>query len=249
MYQIVGSFEDIIKEVQSRLSKDPSAKLYKSGDVGLISRAPYGILTGIPELDFSLGRPGLPAGKVIEYFGFEMSGKTTAALHAIAQAQRKGGGAVFIDTEMSWDEDRSISCGINPDVNLSLIEADTIEGIFRGLESTLKGLESAKWNAPFVAVVDSITGVQSQRGKDTEIGEEPRIGEDARVIRHGLRRLASEFGKRNMTVIFINHSIANIASTPFAKKSNSSGGHAIKFMSSVRVEFQAGSSITIQKKR
>ena len=243
----MANFDDILNSVRKVSEKDPSTSIHNAGDINLISRAPYGILTGIPELDYSFGRPGLPAGKVVEYFGFEKSGKTTAALHALGQSQRKGGGGIFIDTEMSWDEQRAIDCGVDIDTNFAIAEADTIEGILRILESTIEGLKSSGWNNPFVAVVDSITGVSSQRHRDTEIGAEPRVGEDARVIRHGLRKLVSEFGKTNMTVIFINHSISNIASTPFAKQSTSAGGHAIKFFSSVRVQFTAGGDLFMQR--
>jgi len=241
-------FEDIFKGVHSTLDKHANTSILKAGDIHLDSRAPFGILTGIPELDYRLGRPGLPAGKIIEYFGFEMSGKTTAAFHALAQAQRKGGAGIYIDAEASWDESKAIICGIDPYSNFSIAEPNTVEGIFLTLEAVVDNLLAAKWNKPFVAIVDSVTSVQTNRGMETEIGAEPRVGEEARVIRHAVRKLHKKWAKANMVVIFINHAIANIASSPFAKQSTSSGGHIIKFQSSVRISFSSGSDITKQVK-
>ncbi len=242
----MSDFDAIIKGIEKVAAKDPNMSIHSSGDLNLKSRAPYGIPTGLPLLDFQLGRPGLPAGKVIEYFGFEKSGKTTAALHAIAEAQHMGGAGLFIDSEMSFDRSRAEQCGVNTEINFAVGEADTIEGIFRQLEATAESLIATGWNKPFVVMVDSVTAVQSETNKNKEIGEEPRVGEDARVIRHGMRRLVSKFAEANMTVIFINHAISAIASGPFAPQSTSAGGHAIKFFASVRINFSSGSNIMKQ---
>lgn len=244
----MSDFEDIFNGVKSTLEKDPHARILKAGDVQLSSRAPFGVLTGIPELDLNFGRPGLPAGKVVEYFGFEMSGKTTAAFHVLAQAQRKGGAGLYIDAEQSWDESKAKICGIDPDNNFGIVDVNTVEGIFRALESCVEGLIKTKWNKPFIAIVDSVTAVQTQRGLETEIGAEPRVGEEARVIRHAMRKLTHQFAKANMIPIFINHAIANIGASPFSKQSDSSGGHAIKLMSSVRLQFGSGSNTLRQEK-
>ena len=137
----MGDFEDVYKHLKKSTKEDPHSRIFKAGDIKISGNVPYGILSGIPRLDFSLGRPGLPVGRVIEYFGFEMSGKTTAALHALAQAQRCGGGGLYIDAEYSWDEDRAIDIGIDPYTNFILSQVDTIEGIFRVLDETIKNAD------------------------------------------------------------------------------------------------------------
>ena len=222
---------------------DPHAKVHKSGDITLGSKIPYGILSGIPRLDLSIGKPGIPAGRVIEFFGFEMSGKTTAALHTLAQAQLMGGGGIYIDAEYSWDEDRAADIGVDPNKNFAVVEVETIEGIFRQLEASITGLQESDFDKPFVIIVDSITGVTTEHEKGKEFGSEARVGQDARVIRHGMRKIMPDLAKSNACVIFINHAVAKIAASPYAKQSDSSGGHAIKFFSTLRCEFRNSGQI------
>jgi recombination protein RecA len=233
----MSDFNEIFKSLDKAAKTDPHANAHRSGDITMGSDVPYGIPSGLPRLDVSIGRPGLPAGKVIEYFGFEMSGKTTAAFHALAQAQRMGGGGLYIDGEYAWDEERAINVGIDPDVNFSVSEVETIEAIFRQIEAAIKGVQSSGLNKPFLIIVDSITGVTTELEKEKEYGAVSRIGEDARVIRNGMRKIVPEIAKSNVTVIFINHAVAKVAANPYAKQSQSSGGHAIKFFASLRCEF------------
>jgi recombination protein RecA len=196
-----------------------------------------------------MGRPGLPAGRIIEFFGFEYSGKTCAALHVIAQAQRLGGAGYFIDTEFSYDEGRCHDIGIDTDVNFAVGEAKTIEGILRNVDAALDGIIESGFNKPFVIVADSITGVETEHNKGLEIGAESRVGEDARRIRSGIKKLNSKIAETKACVIFINHAIALVAASKFAKQSASAGGHALKFFSTVRLQFTGGSDVKDGDKR
>lgn len=210
-------------------------------DITLASHVPYGIPTRMPQLDLALGRPGFPAGRIIELFGFEGSGKTTAALHALAATQAGGGLAHFIDTEFAFDPIRARQCGVNPD-SLVVTECSSIEAIFRTIESSIKNLQKMDWKKPYTVVTDSVTAVMSENEMQKEIGEEARLGQDARTIRMALRKLTNEVASNNICALFVNHSISKIGVT-FGKKSQSAGGHALKFWGSVRVQFSAVNQI------
>jgi len=201
-------------------------------DLNLSSHVKFGIPSRIPELDLSLGRPGYPAGRIIEFYGLPMSGKTTAALHALAQCQRMGGLAVLVDTEIAFDADRAAQCGIDVD-NLMLLEAKDIEEIFEKIDIVTASHDS---NSPLLIAVDSITAVQTRYDAAREIKEGTRVGEHARTIRAGLQRLNQQIAENHATVIFINHATALIGKT-FGKQSDSAGGNAIKFWSSIRLQF------------
>lgn len=230
------SFDAIFKALSK--DKDPDSSVHKAGDLKIGSMIPFGIPSGIPRLDLSLGRPGLPAGRVVEYFGFEGSGKTTAALSCLAQAQRMGGGGLYIDSENSWDEFRAEQIGVDVDKNLMIGQVNTIEGIFRKIDTCIDSLIEESFDKPFVIIVDSITGVSTEFEREKKsFGEDPRVGQDARVIRQGMRRIMPEVAKSKACLIFVNHAISKIASGPYQKQSMSSGGHAIKFFASVRCEF------------
>lgn len=236
-------FNSIFSSVEKKLSKDPHARIYNPGDITMGSFIPYGIPTRIPQLDLALKHPGLPAGKIVEFFGFEYSGKTTAALHLIASIQKMGGAALLIDTERAFDEDRASNLSIDIEKNFKIIETDTIESTFRSIDSTIKSLIDSEWNKPSIVVVDSITGVQSECIMEQDFGAEPRVGQDARTIRGGSRKLLPLIAKSKALVVFINHAISTIASNKYAKQSMAAGGHALKFASTVRIEFKGGADL------
>lgn len=230
----MSRFEDIFSEVEKSLKKDPHASIHKAGDLSIKSRIPFGILTGVPELDFNIGRPGWPAGRCIELYGFEHCGKTTLALHAIAQAQRMGGGAVFIDTEKTWDEERASQVGVDLEKNFRIGEADSVEGAFRTILSIVEARLKYNDGSPLVVVVDSVTGSATEAMKAQTIGEEARMGGDARAIRGGMRRIVPALADSKITLIMINHAIANMATNKYAPQSTAAGGHAIKLFSTIR---------------
>ena len=229
------------EEMQKILDKLNKAKIGGEGeqgrnafanDLGLSSHVKFGIPTRIPELDLSLGRPGYPAGRIIEFYGLPMSGKTTAALHALAQCQRMGGLAVLVDTEIAFDADRAAECGVVIE-DLMILEAKDTQEIFEKIDIVMATHDP---KSPLLIAVDSITAVQTRVDAARDIDEGSRVGEHARAIRAGLQRLNQKIADTHTCVIFINHATALIGRT-FGKQSDSAGGNAIKFWSSVRLQF------------
>lgn len=240
------AFEDFLNEMSGVASKGKKSDLdfnvFSGTDIRLASHVPFGIHTRIPQLDLSLGKPGYPAGRIVELYGFEMSGKTTGALAAIAAAQRRGGYCLWIDSEFAWDANWAITNGVDPDKVL-VAEADSIEGVLNIQDKALQAKSITNDEVPFIMVVDSITAVPSMESLDKNFGEVQRIGTDAKAIRNGMRKLTKDIAEKNALAIYINHSTAKIASMPFAKNSQSAGGHALKFYSSLRIEFARKSTI------
>lgn len=209
--------------------------IYKPGDLRLTSSVPYGIPTQLAELDLILSKPGYPAGRVIELYGFEASGKTTLGYHAIAQAQAMGGSGLVIDTERTFDTKRARQIGIDTD-SIRIAEADTVEEVFAYMEKILDGLEVVGYDKPYVILVDSITGVATEDDSDKDFKAPVRIGMEAATIRRGLKRVNPKIAKQKALALFVNHNVATIAKTAYARQRQSAGGHALKFYSSLRVE-------------
>jgi recombination protein RecA len=230
----MSSFDAIFKAVKKDCKKDPLATLHKPGDISIKSYIPWGILTGLPELDLHIGKPGWPAGRVIEMYGFEHCGKTTLAYHAISQAQLAGGSAYFIDTEKSWDAERAAQCGVEVDNRLGIGDADSVDAAFRMAQSILVHRKENNDGEPFIIAIDSVTGAATESMRAKTIGAEERVGQDARAIRGGMRRIGPDIAETNTTLIMINHATANITANKYAKQSDSSGGHSIKLAASVR---------------
>jgi recombination protein RecA len=236
-------FEKLFNIVKKEAEKaDTAQEIFKGNDLfGLSSRVTFGVPTGIPQLDFCLGaRGGYPAGKVVELYGMPMSGKTTAAYHAIAEVQKIGGYALFIDTEQSYDAERAIELGVDPE-RLFVASADTIEDTFILAETTLMGRNKLGMDGPFIVVVDSITGVPTKEEFGKTMNESQKIGEEAKQIRRGARRIISLCAHTKTIMLFINHAVATI--TMYGKPSKAAGGNALKFYGSIRVEFNQSSAI------
>lgn len=229
-----SDFDALFNSVSKGIKKDPMASLHKAGDITIKSFVPFGVLTGLPLLDLRIGRPGWPAGRCVELYGFEASGKSTLALTAIAQAQRKGGSGIYIDTEKTWDEERAWDIGVDTENNFAVADADSVEAGFRLVQEIVKAKKEAGINKPLVVVIDSITGVSNEYMRDRIIGEERRIGDDARAIRTGMRMIVSDVAAAKINLFMVNHAISKVAATPYAKQSQAAGGHAIKLFSSVR---------------
>ena len=230
-----NAWDNIFKSVAKAVKEDGLASVHKAGDITIASHIPFSIRTGVPELDYNINRPGWPAGRCVELFGFEHCGKTTLALHALAEAQRMGGGGYFIDTEKSWDERRARQVGLDPELRFAIGDADSIEAAFRLIQAMIEA--RLEWNdgKPFLIVVDSVTGTSTEFMKKHEMGKEERVGQDARTIRGGMRRIMADLAKSNTTLIMINHAISTIPKFQFAKQSEAAGGHAIKLFATVRV--------------
>lgn len=231
----MADLNDIINKINKELGKDEHI-----GSLGLAenflsfdSYVPFGVPTGLPQLDLNLQRLGYPAGKVIEVYGFERSGKSALAMAAVAACQHQGGNALWIETEHTFDWDRAKRAGIDT-TRLLLVEADSIEAVIRVMELTLKQIGEVTKNSPFIVVVDSITAASTEFELDEKhMKAEGRLGGEAKAIRRGLKRINPIISKTGATVLFINHAIASMAG--FGNSKQSAGGHALKFFASLRI--------------
>lgn len=229
-------FDKLFGLIKKDLGED---KIFKGDDLNMGSIPKYGIPTGLPKLDVYLGgKGGFPAGKIIEFYGFERSGKTTAALHAAAEWQKRGGTVMFIDTEMSFDPARARKIGVDPKNNFIRAAASTVEEIFGHIMSTMDHLEATDYKDPFLFIVDSVNGVPTQSDAEGEIEKHERVGFEAKQIKRGIRKANPRLDRLDCrpSIIFINHAVTKIGAT-FGKKSDSGGGHGIKFYASCRLEF------------
>jgi len=236
----MSQLEEIVKLTRAGLKseKNDYVAVHMAGDVGIYSYVPFPFPTGLAELDFHLGaKGGLPAGKIVEYYGLPATGKTTLSYHTIAECQKMGGMAFFIDTEHSWDEDRAEEIGVDIN-NVAVASARSIEAIFNTLENFLESCQKIKFNGPIIVVVDSVTGVPTQSDLEGQMTTEIRVGQEARQIRRGVRRLQGILSTTKALVIFINHAVSKLASGPYAKQTQAAGGHGIKYMEFIRVELK-----------
>lgn len=234
------SLEEILRLTRDSLKKEKNdfVTLHMAGDVGINSYVPFPFPTGLAELDYHLGgRCGLPAGKIIEYYGLPATGKTTLSYHTLAECQKMGGLALFVDTEQSWDEERAETIGVNPDT-ISIASCRSVESIFNVLENFFENAVKAKFTGPMLAVVDSVTGVPTQADLEGQITSEARVGHEAKQIRRGVRRLQGILSTTKASVIFINHAVSKMATMPYAKQTQAAGGYGIKFMEFVRIELK-----------
>lgn len=234
----MSQLEDIVKLTKAGLKSDKNdfVSIHMAGDVGIYSYVPFAFPSGLAELDFHLGgKGGLPAGKIVEYYGLPATGKTTLAYHTIAECQKMGGMALFVDTEHSWDEERAEQIGVNS-ANTAVASCKSIESIFNVLETFLENCQKIKFSGPIIAVVDSVTGVPTQFDLEQTMTSEGRIGQEAKQIRRGVRRLQSVLSITKALVIFINHAVSKMTSMPYAKQTQAAGGHGIKYMEFIRIE-------------
>lgn len=194
------------------------------------------IPTGILPLDVALGIGGLPRGRIVEIFGPEGSGKTTLALHAIAEAQKAGGVAAFIDAEHALDPRLAAALGVQIE-SLYLSQPDSGEQALFILETLVRS------GAVDIVVVDSVAALTPQAEIDGTIGES-QVGLQARLMSYGLRRLTASIARSNCVVVFINQLRATIP-TGYSKgpTETTTGGRALKFYTSVRIEVRRGKQI------
>jgi len=240
-----------IEKLFNLVRKNDGLSIFKGDDIKMGSVAPYGISTGLAELDLYLGRKGgFPAGKVIELYGKPMCGKTSLALQHAAEVQKRGGLVVFIDAEKTYTPARARELGCDPE-NIHKLEADTVEEIFKIMHDYLgePDAEGTKrkatkgyledYDKPVLFIVDSVTGVPTLGDVQGDIDHNDRPGHEAKQIKRGVRKINPMLTalKCKPTVLFITHSVAKIGG--FGKQSDSGGGLGIKFYASARVEFVA----------
>jgi recombination protein RecA len=195
------------------------------------------ISTGVLPLDIAIGIGGYPRGRIIEIFGPEGGGKTTLALHALAEAQKAGGVAAFIDAEHALDPRLAHSLGVKIE-ELYVAQPDSGEQALYILETLVRS------GAVDVIVVDSVAALTPQAEIDGKIGDS-QVGLQARLMSYALRRLTSAISRSNCVVIFINQLRAKISTTGYGgPQETTTGGRALKFYSSVRIEVKRGKSIS-----
>lgn len=192
------------------------------------------IPTGSPALDIALGVGGIPRGRVTEIFGAESSGKTTLALHIIAQAQKLGGIAVYIDAEHALSEEYAASCGVMVD-ELRISQPDYGE---EALDITSELIQRA---AVDIIVIDSVPALVPRAEIEGEMGE-AHVGLQARLMSQALRKLVAAVGKSQTAVVFINQ-LREKVGVIFGSPEITPGGRALKFYSSVRIDLRRGESI------
>ena len=218
------ALNDAIKQIEKQFGKGSVMKL---GDRAAVDVAV--IPTGSLTLDMALGIGGYPKGRIIEIYGPESSGKTTLTLHAIAEVQKQGGTAAFIDAEHAIDPVYAKNLGVNID-ELILSQPDSGE---QGLEIAETLVRSG---AIDLVVVDSVAALVPQVELDGEMADQ-QMGLQARLMSKALRKLSGVMNKTDCTIIFINQLREKIG-VMFGNPETTTGGRALKFYSSVRVEIR-----------
>ena len=192
------------------------------------------ISTGSLSLDIALGVGGYPKGRIVEIYGPESSGKTTFALHAIAEVQKKGGRAAFIDAEHALDPVYAKNLGVNID-NLLLSQPDTGEQALEICEALVRS------QAISIVVTESVAALVPQAEIEGEMGDS-HVGLQARLMSQALRKLSGTINKTNTIVIFINQ-LREKVGVMFGNPETTPGGRALKFYSSVRLEVRRAEQI------
>lgn len=192
------------------------------------------ISSGSLALDICLGIGGYPKGRIVEIFGPESSGKTTFALHAIAEAQKKGGRAAFIDAEHSLDPQYAAKLGVNIN-ELLLSQPDNGEQALEICEALVRS------GAISVIVIDSVAALVPQAEIEGEMGDS-HVGLQARLMSQALRKLSGVISKTNTIAIFINQ-LREKVGVMFGNPETTPGGRALKFYSTIRLDVRRGEQI------
>jgi len=192
------------------------------------------IPTGALPLDIALGVGGVPRGRIVEIFGPESSGKTTVALHIVAEAQRAGGTAAFIDAEHALDPAYAKNLGVDTD-NLLISQPDTGEQALEIAEALVRS------GAVDVIVVDSVAALVPKAELEGEMGD-AHVGLQARLMSQALRKLAGAISKSKTIAIFINQ-LREKVGIMFGNPETTPGGRALKFYASVRLEVRRSETI------
>jgi recombination protein RecA len=217
-----SSVEDTIRDIQARFGEGSIMTLNKTPRVDIDS-----VSTGSLGLDMALGVGGLPRGRIIEIYGPESSGKTTLALHVVAEAQKKGDVCAFIDAEHALDPEYAKKIGVKTD-QLLISQPDYGEQALEICESLVR---SGKIG---VVVIDSVAALTPKDEIEGDMGA-MHVGKQARLMSQALRKLTAIVAKSNTTVIFINQIRMQIG-VMFGNPETTPGGKALKFYASVRLD-------------
>ena len=194
------------------------------------------ISTGALSLDLALGIGGLPRGRVVEIYGPESSGKTTLALHVLAEAQRNGGTAAFIDAEHALDPSYARAIGVNID-DLLISQPDTGEQALEIADMLIRS------GALDVVVIDSVAALVPRAELEGDMGD-THVGLQARLMSQALRKLSGTINRSNTTAVFINQ-IREKIGVMFGSPETTPGGRALKFYSSVRIDIRRIEAIKV----
>ncbi len=214
-----------LTQIERHFGKGSIMRLGKSGKVMEIESIPSGSLG----LDIALGIGGLPRGRVVEIYGPESSGKTTLALHTIAEAQKKGGTCAFIDAEHALDPIYARKLGVNLD-DLLISQPDAGEQALEICDTLVRS------GAIDVLVVDSVAALTPRAELDGEMGDS-QPGMQARLMSQALRKLTASISKSNTMVIFINQIRMKIG-VMYGSPETTTGGNALKFYASIRLDIR-----------
>ncbi|HEX5615182.1 MAG TPA: recombinase RecA, partial [Acidimicrobiia bacterium] len=216
-------------QIEKQFGKGSIMRLGERGDVGIEA-----ISTGALSLDLALGIGGLPRGRIIEIFGPESSGKSTLAMHVVAEAQRNGGVCAYIDAEHAMDPAYASAIGVNVD-ELLISQPDTGE---QGLEIADMLVRSGALD---VLVIDSVAALVPRAEIEGEMGD-THVGLQARLMSQALRKLTGNLNRSRTIMIFINQLREKIG-VMFGSPETTPGGRALKFYSSVRLDIRRVESI------
>jgi recombination protein RecA len=219
-----------VGQIEKQFGKGSIMRLGQRGAIAPIEA----ISTGAISIDFALGIGGLPRGRVVEIFGPESSGKTTLALQVIAEAQKTGGMAAFVDAEHALDAQYAQKLGVELD-NLLVSQPDNGEQALEIVEVLVRS------NSVDVVVVDSVAALVPKAEIEGEMGE-AQMGLQARLMSQALRKLTGVVSKSKTTLIFINQLREKIG-VMFGNPETTTGGRALKFYASVRIDIRRIASI------
>ena len=223
------ALSEAFKAIEKQFGKGSIMKLGDEADhkIDFVS-------TGSLALNASLGIGGYPRGRIIEIYGHESSGKTTLALHAIAEVQKAGGYAAFIDAEHALDPNYAKNLGVDID-NLILSQPDTGEQALEITEALIRS------GAVEIVVIDSVAALVPQAENDGDMGQ-AQVGAQARLMSQAMRKLSGIINKTNCIAIFINQ-IREKVGIAYGNPETTTGGKALKFYSSIRLEVRKGEAI------
>ena len=226
-----AALEAALSQIEKQFGKGSVMRL-GSSTITAVDAIPTGSLA----LDLALGVGGMPRGRVVEIYGPESSGKTTVALHIVAQAQKMGGTAAFIDDEHALDPVYARNLGVDID-ELLISQPDTGEQALDISEALVRS------GAVDVIVVDSVAALVPRQELEGDMGD-AHVGLQARLMSQALRKLTGAVAKSNTCFIFINQ-IREKVGIMFGNPETTSGGRALKFYASVRIEVRRGDTIKI----
>ncbi|MFA5075887.1 MAG: recombinase RecA [Patescibacteria group bacterium] len=223
--------EEAIMQIKQRFGDGSIMKLGEAKTMNVEA-----ISTGCLSLDIALGVGGVPRGRIIEVYGPESSGKTTLALHVVAEVQKLGGIAAFVDAEHALDPSYASKIGVNID-NLLISQPDTGEQALEIVETLVRS------NGVDVIVIDSVAALTPRAEIEGQMGDQ-HMALQARLMSQALRKLAAIVGKTKTVVIFINQ-IRHKIGVFFGNPETTTGGTALKFYSSLRVEIRRAEQIKL----